>query len=146
MPGHVDRPSEAGTLRQLAVRVFNLERAIKAKPTDPLVGRQFSVLFRFDGLVVVGASAPWPPRWRVQLTELYARTRVASSSGPVTARLYINEGQQTPVSIPVNEFTGVATLSQQMGPADWAHVQVIAAGSGAQGLTVDVRGFVIAAR
>lgn len=143
MPGHVDRPSEANSLRQLAIRVFRLESAQKNKQTDALIGRDVAVVFAMSALSL-GVSAPFPPPWRLQLTNMYARLRVASSSGPVTARLWVDDGGPTDISVPAGQKTAEQTLGQQIGPEDWLTMESLALGAGAQGLTVRVDGYVIA--
>lgn len=142
MPSHVDRPSEATSLRQLAVRVFNLERKLNSKQTDALIGRDVAVVFAMSTLSL-GVSAPFPPPWRLQLTKMFARLRVASSSGPVTARLWVDDGGPTDISVLAGQKTAEQTLDQQVGPDDWLTMQSLALGSGAAGLTVRVDGFVI---
>jgi hypothetical protein len=143
VPGHVDRPSEANSLRQLAIRVFRLESAAKDKQTDGLIGRDVSALFAMSTLAL-GVSAPFPPPWRIQLTKMYARLRAVSSSGPVTARLWVDDGGPTDISVPVGQKIAEKTLNQVVGPDDWLTMESLALGVGAQGLTVRVDGYVIA--
>jgi hypothetical protein len=142
VPSHVDRPSEATSLRALAVRVFNLERTLKSKQTDALIGREVAILFGLSTLGL-GVSSPFPPPWRLQLTNMFARLRLASTSGPVTARLWVDDGGPTDISVPAGQKTAEQSLSQQIGPADWLTMQSLALGVGAAGLTVRVDGFVI---
>lgn len=142
MPSHVDRPNEATSLRSLAVRVFNLERKLNSKQTDALIGRDVAVLFTMSTLSL-STSAPFPPPWRLQLTKMFARLRVASSSGPVTSRLWVDDGGPTDITVPVGEKTAEQTLGQQVGPDDWLTMQSLALGVGAAGLTIRVDGYVI---
>lgn len=143
MPSHVDRPSEAGSLRQLAVRVFNLERKLNAKQTDGLVGRPVAIVFAMSSLSL-GVSAPFPPPWRLRLTGMYARLRVPSSSGPVAAELLIDDGGPWgDFSIPAGQKVAEATVANEVGPEDWVTMQSTALGTGAAGLTVRVDGYVI---
>lgn len=143
MPGHVDKPSEAQSLRQLAVRLFRVESKLARRETDGLVGRPVAVLFAMSSLSL-GVSAPFPPPWRLQLTKMYARLRVVSSSGPVTARLWVDDGGPTDISVPAGQKTAEQTLGQQLGPEDWLTMESLALGAGAAGLTVRVDGYVIA--
>lgn len=142
MPSHVDKPNEAGSLRQLAVRVFNLERRLKAGPTDGLIGRDVAVVFGMATLTL-GVSSPFPPPWRIMLTKMYARLRVTSVSGPVTARLWVDDGGPTDISVPAGQKTAEVTLGQAIGPDDWLTMESLALGAGAAGLTVRVDGYVI---
>lgn len=143
MPDHVDKPNEAVNLRQLAVRVFNIERTLRRKQTDGLIGREVSIVFALSNLAV-GTSAPFPPPWRLQLTRMYARLRVASSSGPVTAELLVNDGgPHGSISIAAGAKVAEDTINPVVGPEDWVTARSVLLGTGAEGLTVRVDGYVI---
>lgn len=136
MSEHLKRPNEFGQISELKQRVDALERQMRRAAKD--VG-QAELTFTFPGAIYVAISpikrVPTARKYRLAVIDL----DVPGSSSSVL-RIVKNDTQVgTDITVPANTGYMEVTVSLNLtARTDALQVNLVTAGAGAEGLTVDL--------
>lgn len=140
-------PNESVMLRDALRRIAQLEQRLNRGAATP-VGRTIEIPFSYPGVLALGLSPKWWPRWSVRLTEI-AASLTSSPSSTTTVQLVIDGGGHESAIFAAGQIGGVGggpllvPIDHTVGPNDAVQMQVTVVGGAPAGLDMQLRGFIV---